>query len=128
MPRLSPRGLHIEWRTKVRYLVVTIDKWLSWRPAVNNLRTSNRKVLGAAHSLLARGHGCTPALALRVYNAVTSARVIYAAAMASLSACQLAALEKDYRNAVREYHKLPHTSHGGPTLAEAGETLIPAVT
>ncbi|KAL3200060.1 hypothetical protein MRX96_001269 [Rhipicephalus microplus] len=44
--------------------------------------------------------------------------------MASLRACQLAALEKDYCNAVREYHKLPHTSHRGPTLAEAGETFI----
>ncbi|KAL3222260.1 hypothetical protein MRX96_028521 [Rhipicephalus microplus] len=42
------------------YLVVTIDNRLSWRPVVNNLRTSNRKVLGAARSLIARGRGCTP--------------------------------------------------------------------
>ncbi|KAL3187912.1 hypothetical protein MRX96_000527 [Rhipicephalus microplus] len=114
MPRLSPRDLHIKWRTKMRYLVVTIDNRISWRPAVNNLRTNNRKVLGAARSLLARGHGCTPApLALGVYNAVASARVIYMAAMASLSACQLAALDADYLNAVREYYKLTHTSQVG---------------
>lgn len=123
-PRLSLRGLPIEWSTKVRYLGVTIDHRLSWRPAVNDLRTSNRKVLGAARSLLARGHGCTPALALRVYNAVASARVIYTAAVASLSACQLAALDADHRNAVREYYGLPQTSQVGPTLAEAGETPI----
>ncbi|KAL3251167.1 hypothetical protein MRX96_017773 [Rhipicephalus microplus] len=55
----------------------TIDHWLSWRLTANDLHTSNRKVLGAARSLLARGHGCTPAPALRVYNTVASARVIY---------------------------------------------------
>ncbi|KAL3244105.1 hypothetical protein MRX96_047296 [Rhipicephalus microplus] len=48
----------------VKHLGVTIDHRLSWRPAVNDPRTSNRKVLGAACSLLARGHGCTPAFAL----------------------------------------------------------------
>ncbi|KAL3222259.1 hypothetical protein MRX96_028521 [Rhipicephalus microplus] len=65
-----------------------------------------------------------PALALGVYNAIASARVIYMAAMASLSACQLAALDANYLNAVREYYKLAHTSQVGPTLAEAGETPI----
>ncbi|KAH7963836.1 hypothetical protein HPB52_023450 [Rhipicephalus sanguineus] len=97
---------------------------LSWRPAVDDLRKGNRKVLIAARSLLARGRGCTPALALRVYNAVASARVLYRAPVASLSACQLAALDTDHRNAVREYYALPHNSQVGPTLAEAGETPI----
>lgn len=123
-PRLSLRGLPIEWSKTVRYLGVTIDNRLSWRPAVDDLRKGNRKVLIAARSLLARGRGCTPALALRVYNAVASARVLYRAPVASLSACQLAALDTDHRNAVREYYALPHNSQVGPTLAEAGETPI----
>ncbi|KAH7982111.1 hypothetical protein HPB52_003007 [Rhipicephalus sanguineus] len=123
-PRLSLRGLPIEWSKTVRYLGVTFDSRLSWRPAVDDLRKGNRKVLIAARSLLARGRGCTPALALRVYNAVASARVLYRAPVASLSACQLAALDTDHRNAVREYYALPHNSQMGPTLAEAGETPI----
>ncbi|KAL3244682.1 hypothetical protein MRX96_018659 [Rhipicephalus microplus] len=57
-------------------------------------------------------------------SAVASARVIYTAAVASLSACQLAALDADHRNAVREYYELPHTSQVGPALAKAEETPI----
>ncbi|KAL1479029.1 hypothetical protein MTO96_052208 [Rhipicephalus appendiculatus] len=33
-------------------------------------------------------------------------------------------LDADHRNAVREFYGLPHTSPVGPTLAEAGETII----
>ncbi|KAL3244104.1 hypothetical protein MRX96_047295 [Rhipicephalus microplus] len=36
--------------------------------------------------------------------------MIYTAAVASLSACQLGALDADHCNAVREYCRLPHTS------------------
>ncbi|KAL1484440.1 hypothetical protein MTO96_032578 [Rhipicephalus appendiculatus] len=69
-PRLSLRGTLIPWSTKVRYLGVTLDCRFSWRPAVVDLRKTNRKVLVAAHGLLARGRGGTPKLALRVYNGV----------------------------------------------------------
>ncbi|XP_037501543.1 uncharacterized protein LOC119375437 [Rhipicephalus sanguineus] len=99
-PRLSLRGLPIDWQKKVRYLGVTIDSRLNWRPAVNELQKSNRK------------------------NSVASARVLYTAPVTSLSACQLAALDADHREAVRDYSGLPHTSQVGPTLAEAGETPI----
>ncbi|KAL3191328.1 hypothetical protein MRX96_018736 [Rhipicephalus microplus] len=58
------------------------------------------------------------------YNAIALARVVYTAAVASVSACQLAALDEDHRNAMREYYGLPHTSQVGPTLLEAGETPI----
>ncbi|KAL3221738.1 hypothetical protein MRX96_029221 [Rhipicephalus microplus] len=110
-------------RKTVHYLGVTIDNHLSWQPAVDDPRKDNRKILSAARSLLARGRGCTLALALRVYNAVASARVPYCAPVAFLSVCELAALDADHRNAVREYYALPHNSEVGPvTLAEAGET------
>ncbi|KAL3202038.1 hypothetical protein MRX96_042727 [Rhipicephalus microplus] len=113
-PRLSLRELPIEWIKTVHYLGVIIDNHLSWQPAVDDPRKDNRKILSAARSLLARGRGCTLALALRVYNAVASARVLYRAPVALLSVCELAALDADYRNAVREYYALPHNSEVGP--------------
>ncbi|KAH7969796.1 hypothetical protein HPB52_021954 [Rhipicephalus sanguineus] len=81
----------------------------------------SRKVLGAARSLLARGRGCTPALALRIYNAVASAKALYGLPLISLSALQWSALDTDHRNAVRELYGLPHNSQVGPALAEAGD-------
>ncbi|KAL3234727.1 hypothetical protein MRX96_003372 [Rhipicephalus microplus] len=122
--RLFIQGLPIEWSTEVRYLRLTINHWLSWRPAENDLRTSNSKVLGAARSFLARGHGCTHALGLRLYNAVASAGVMYTVVVASLSDCHLDALNADNRSAMREYYELPHTSQVSPTLAKAGENPI----
>ncbi|KAH7969814.1 hypothetical protein HPB52_021994 [Rhipicephalus sanguineus] len=47
-PGLSLRGLPIEWSKTVRYLELTIDNRLSWRPAVDDLRKGNRKVLSAS--------------------------------------------------------------------------------
>ncbi|KAL3189897.1 hypothetical protein MRX96_020240 [Rhipicephalus microplus] len=78
-----------------------------------------------AQSLFAQGHGCTFALALRFYNAVALARVTYTAAVASLSACQLATLNVDHHNAVPEYYELAHNSQAGPMLAEAGKLPFP---
>lgn len=120
-PRLSLHGAPIPWSKTVRYLGVTIDTRMSWRPAVNAMRKNNRKVLLAARALLARGRGCTPTLALRVYNAVASARALYAAPVASLSPLQWDELDTEHRNAVREIYGLPPGSQVGPTLAEAGE-------
>ncbi|KAL3205565.1 hypothetical protein MRX96_040744 [Rhipicephalus microplus] len=61
-----------------------------------------------------------PSLTLRVYNAVTSARVIYTEAVASLSACQLAVFDADHCNAVQKYYGLRHISQVGLKLTEAG--------
>ncbi|KAH7968246.1 hypothetical protein HPB52_007177 [Rhipicephalus sanguineus] len=94
-PRLSLRGLPIEWSKTVAL------------PRSDNRQPSQ---------LAAR---CR-----RPEEGKPQARVLYRAPVASLSACQLAALDTDHRNAVREYYALPHNSQVGPTLAEAGETPI----
>ncbi|KAL3186661.1 hypothetical protein MRX96_026818 [Rhipicephalus microplus] len=91
---------------------------------MNNLQMSNIKVLGPARSLLAQRHGCTLAFALQVYNAIASARVIYMAAITSLSTCELGTLEVEHSSTVREYDEIPNDSLVRSTLAEAGETPI----
>ncbi|XP_037577084.1 uncharacterized protein LOC119459352 [Dermacentor silvarum] len=84
IPCLSLRGAALPWRRRVRYLGLLIDHRLSWQPAVAALRKGSRQVAGAARSLMARGQGCSPSLALRMYNAVASARVLYGLPLAEL--------------------------------------------
>ncbi|KAL1445208.1 hypothetical protein MTO96_045148, partial [Rhipicephalus appendiculatus] len=91
-----------------RHLGVILDYRLSWRPAVRDLRRTNRKVTGAAGGLLAQGRGCTPKLALRVYNGAASARVLYGLPLASLRDSQWAELDADHRAAVRSFYGLPN--------------------
>ncbi|KAH7973161.1 hypothetical protein HPB52_022167 [Rhipicephalus sanguineus] len=70
-------------------------------------------------------HATAVALTVRMGATDTSVASVYVRSTAfSSRACQLAALDTDHREAVRDYYGLPHTSQVGPTLAEAGETPV----
>ncbi|KAH7947524.1 hypothetical protein HPB52_012646 [Rhipicephalus sanguineus] len=88
------------------------------------LRDTGVPTFSTQFSLIARGRGCTPKLALRVYNGVATARVLYGLPLASLRKGQWAELDADHRTAVRTFYGLPSSTQIGPTLAEAGETPI----
>ncbi|XP_037564908.1 uncharacterized protein LOC119444609 [Dermacentor silvarum] len=123
-PCFSLRGESLPWRMKVRYLGLIVDHRLKWQPAVAALRKGTKRVASAARTLLARGQGCSPTLALRLYNSVASARLLYGLPLADLSPAKWEALDMDHRAVVRQLLCLPHTSPVGATLAEAGETPI----
>ncbi|KAH7986813.1 hypothetical protein HPB52_024714 [Rhipicephalus sanguineus] len=93
---LAP-GLPIEWSKTVLYLGVTIDNRLSWRPAVDDLRKGTARYSSQLVVSLRAAAAAPRLLPYVVYNAVASARVLYRAPVASLSACQLAALDTDHR-------------------------------
>ncbi|KAH7936755.1 hypothetical protein HPB49_003731 [Dermacentor silvarum] len=121
----TARGsVSLPWRMKVRYLGLIVDHRLKWQPAVAALRKGTKRVASAARTLLARGQGCSPTLALRLYNSVASARLLYGLPLADLSPAKWEALDMDHRAVVRQLLCLPHTSPVGATLAEAGETPI----
>ncbi|KAH7958828.1 hypothetical protein HPB49_005571 [Dermacentor silvarum] len=119
IPRLNLRGVLIPWSRRVRYLGVLIDHRLSWKPAVAALRKGSTKVANAARSLLARGRGCSPQLALRVYNTVATSRCLYGLPLASLRPSQWETLDMQHRQVIRQLYGLPRNSPIGPTLAEA---------
>ncbi|XP_037560898.2 uncharacterized protein LOC119440022 [Dermacentor silvarum] len=123
-PCFSLRGESLPWRMKVRYLGLIVDHRLKWQPAVAALRKGTKRMASAARTLLARGQGCSPTLALRLYNSVASARLLYGLPLADLSPAKWEALDTDHRAVVRQLLCLPHTSPVGATLAEAGETPI----
>ncbi|KAH7940569.1 hypothetical protein HPB49_002038 [Dermacentor silvarum] len=97
IPCLTLRGTALPWRRRVRYLGLLVDRLLSWQPAVAALRKVNRGVASAARSLSARGHGCSPTLALRIYNSVASARVLYGLPLADLHPSKWDAVDADHQ-------------------------------
>ncbi|XP_075556532.1 uncharacterized protein LOC142588579 [Dermacentor variabilis] len=120
VPTLSLRGSPLPWRKKVRYLGLHIDCRLNFNAATSQLCKDARKVAGAARSLLARGRGCTPHLALRVYNSIATARALYALPLTNASAANWRAVDVEHRTAIRQMYALPRFSQVGATLAEAG--------
>ncbi|XP_072145534.1 uncharacterized protein [Dermacentor andersoni] len=123
-PGFTLHGVLLPWEKRVRYLGLVIDRRLNWRAAVAALRKGAAQVAGAARSLLARGQGCSPTLALRLYNSVASARILYALPLADLQPTQWKVMDADHRAVVRQFLCLPRSSQSGATLAEAGETPI----
>ncbi|KAL3212270.1 hypothetical protein MRX96_036032 [Rhipicephalus microplus] len=84
-----------------------------------------RRIGGMASRILANGGGCSPDIALRFFNAVASARVLYAVPLVALRPAQWDALDTLHRGVVRRrLYGLPRSSPIGPTLAEAGETSL----
>ncbi|KAH7953625.1 hypothetical protein HPB49_010729 [Dermacentor silvarum] len=83
------------------------------------LRKGSTKVVNAARSLLARSRGCSPQLALRIYNAVATSRCLYGLPLASLRPSQWETLDMQHRQVIRQLYGLPRNSPIGPTLAEA---------
>nr|XP_037270260.1 uncharacterized protein LOC119161854 [Rhipicephalus microplus] len=119
--RLKFRGRVLPWRRSVQYLGITIDHRLSWKPAVTSHRLSCRRVAGAASSLLARGKGCSPDLALRMYNAVAGARALYAFSCITLRPTQWETLETAHRGVIRRLFGMPRASPVGVTYAETNQ-------
>ncbi|KAL3213550.1 hypothetical protein MRX96_035319 [Rhipicephalus microplus] len=77
-----------------------------------------------ASCILASGRGCSLDIALGFFNAVASARLLYAVPLVALRPAQWDALDTLHRGVVRCLYGLPRSSPIGPTLAEAGETFL----
>ncbi|XP_050028306.1 uncharacterized protein [Dermacentor andersoni] len=120
-PPLTLRRCPLPWRKSVRYLGLQIDCRVNFNAAVSHICMQSRKVASAARSLLARGHGCTPQLALRVYNSVATSRALYALPTTNARAANWNAIDMAHRTAVRELYGLPRSSQVGATLAEVGK-------
>ncbi|XP_075721852.1 uncharacterized protein LOC142765163 [Rhipicephalus microplus] len=123
-PQFVLRGHRLPWKRNVRYLDLTIDHRLSWRPALASIRSDTRRIGGMASCILASGRGCSPDIALRFFSSVASARVLYAVPLVALRPAQWDALDTLHRGVVRRLYALPRSSPIGPTLAEAGETSL----
>ncbi|XP_070385219.1 uncharacterized protein [Dermacentor albipictus] len=121
VPPLMLRGSPLPWQGKVRYLGLNIDCRLNFDAAVSQLCKDSKKVAGAARSLLARGRGCTPQLALRVYNSVATSRALYALPITNVRAANWKAIDMENRTVIRKLYGLPRNSQVGATLAEAGD-------
>ncbi|KAH7935085.1 hypothetical protein HPB52_003689 [Rhipicephalus sanguineus] len=119
--RLSLRGCQLPWQRRVRYLGLTIDHRLSWKPAIAEIRKGSRNIARVASCVLAGGKGCSPVLALRLYNAIATARTLYSVQLVGLNPIQWESLDVVHRGAVRRIFALPRTSPVGPTLAETNQ-------
>ncbi|XP_070379304.1 uncharacterized protein [Dermacentor albipictus] len=121
MPCLTLRGSPLPWQRKVRYLGLDIDCRVNFNAAVSQLCKNSKKVAGAARSLLARGRGCTPQLALRVYKSVATTQALYALPLTNARAINWNAIDMEHRTVIRQLYGLPRNSQVGATLAEAGD-------
>ncbi|KAL1430193.1 hypothetical protein MTO96_015309 [Rhipicephalus appendiculatus] len=108
--RFTLQGVAIPWKRRVTYLGVLLDHRLSWTPAIKAQCKSARRVASAARALLARGNGCSPTLALRLFNGMATARILYGLPLASISSNNWDKLEVVHRTAIRQYYSLPRTS------------------
>uniref|UniRef100_L7LYN9 Putative tick transposon n=1 Tax=Rhipicephalus pulchellus TaxID=72859 RepID=L7LYN9_RHIPC len=120
-PRFTLQGITIPWSLQVTYLGVLIDHRLRWTPAVKAQCRNARRVASAARALLARGNGCSPTLALRLFNGMATARILYGLPLASLPRSNWEKLDAVHRTAIRQFLSLPRSTPIGPTLAEAGD-------
>ncbi|KAL3175131.1 hypothetical protein MRX96_040525 [Rhipicephalus microplus] len=77
-----------------------------------------------ASRLIAGGSGCSPDIALRMYNAVASARTLCVVHLLGFKPTQWATLDVDHRGLVRCLFGLPRSSPIRPYLAEACQTLL----
>ncbi|KAL3206754.1 hypothetical protein MRX96_039939 [Rhipicephalus microplus] len=64
---------------------------------------------------------CSPGIALRIYNAVTGARALYAFSLVTLRASQWEILETELRSGIRRFFGLLRTSPVGMTYAETNQ-------
>ncbi|XP_075740081.1 uncharacterized protein LOC142786333 [Rhipicephalus microplus] len=119
--KFTLQTIPIPWKRRVTYLGVQLDQRLNWSPAVSDQLRNARRVASAARALLARGNGCTPSLALRIYNGMAAARILYGLPLAALTRSNWETLDAAHRIGVRQFFSLPRSSQIGPTLAEAGD-------
>ena len=72
-------GKNIEWVDSIKYLGVTIDKNLSWRPHINNALSRAKRSLFASKSMLGKSWGLTPKNMMWVFNQIILPRITYGA-------------------------------------------------
>ena len=72
-------GQNIEWVDSMKYLGVTLDKNLNWRPHMNNVITRAKKSLFAARAMLGKSWGLTPKNMMWVFNQIILPRITYGA-------------------------------------------------
>ncbi|KAL3224047.1 hypothetical protein MRX96_049653 [Rhipicephalus microplus] len=94
-----------------------IDKRLSWKPTLADIHKSSRRIAGMASSIVAGGKGCSPDIALRLYNAIASAKALYAILFVTPRPVQRAVFDADHNGVVRRLFGFLRTSPIGPTLA-----------
>ncbi|XP_037503495.1 uncharacterized protein LOC119378407 [Rhipicephalus sanguineus] len=109
----------IPWSKAVTYLGLRIDHRLTWIPAVKLATFKATKVQTAVGKLLSRGQGCTPRLALQLYQGAATAAQTYALPLVHLAQHRKEQLERQHRMAIRRFMGLPRQSPVAASLAEA---------
>lgn len=117
---LTIDGDKLQWRTRVRYLGLTLDHRLNFRQAARELRARAQLATTAVHKIVARGSGCSQQTALRLYSASAVGLLLYALPLVSLRKPTWRQLEGDHRKGVRACLGLSRCSQSEKTLAEAG--------
>ncbi|XP_037501849.1 uncharacterized protein LOC119375889 [Rhipicephalus sanguineus] len=109
----------IPWSKAVTYLGLKIDHRLTWIPAVKLATFKATRVQTAVGKLLSRGQGCTPRLALQLYQGAATAVQTYALPLVQLAQHRKEQLERQHRMAIRRFMGLPRQSPVAASLAEA---------
>ncbi|KAH7987789.1 hypothetical protein HPB51_026533 [Rhipicephalus microplus] len=104
-PRFALLGASIPWPKQVKYFGVVLDHRLRWQPAVTTQCRNTGRV--------ACGNRCSPTLALRLFNGMASARILYGLPLASLSPSNWAQFDVVHLTAIRKYSSLPCFSRTG---------------
>uniref|UniRef100_L7LZH7 Putative tick transposon n=1 Tax=Rhipicephalus pulchellus TaxID=72859 RepID=L7LZH7_RHIPC len=117
--RLVLGDRQIPWSKAVTYLGLRIDHRLTWIPAAKLATFKATRVQTAVGKLLSRGQGCTPRLALRLYEGAATAVQTYALPLVRLAPHRKEDLERQHRMAIRRFLGLPRQSPVAATLAEA---------
>ncbi|KAH7946657.1 hypothetical protein HPB52_002836 [Rhipicephalus sanguineus] len=99
----------IPWSKAVTYLGLRIDHRLTWIPAVKLATFKATRVQTAVGKLLSRGQGCTPRLALQLYEGAATA----------LAPHPKEQLERQHHVAIRRFMGLPRLSPVAASLAES---------
>lgn len=77
-PLIRLHGRHLPSRLTVKYLGLLIESRLQWLPAVKAPRGRTTSMQGGVRESLARGNGCTYAVAQKVSNGMASSALLYA--------------------------------------------------
>ncbi|KAH7963664.1 hypothetical protein HPB52_022332 [Rhipicephalus sanguineus] len=109
----------IPWSKAVTYLGLRIDHRLTWIPAVKLATFKATRVQTAAGKLLSRGQGCTPRLALQLYEGAAMAVQTYALPLVQLAPHHKKQLKRQHRMAIRRFMGHPRQSPVAAALAKA---------
>ncbi|KAH7967894.1 hypothetical protein HPB52_003801 [Rhipicephalus sanguineus] len=109
----------IPWSKAVTYLGLKIYHRLTWIPAVKLATFKATRVQTAVGKLLSRGQGCTPRLALQLYQGAATAVQTYALPLVQLAQHRKEQLERQHRMTIRRFMGHPCQSPVAASLAKA---------